>query len=100
MKNLKVVTALTVCLILGSCEKDKNCNCGTITNDDIEISNSQFYYTLTIENDCSGNKQKFYFDYNTWLNAPVGQHFCVTNVSSWLPQSEPEVKAVENKEVI
>jgi hypothetical protein len=101
MKNLKLmIMTLMMSLVFISCDKDKNCNCGVITNDDIEISNGELYYTLTIKNDCSGNSQKFYFDYNTWLNAPVGQNFCVTNVSTWMPIGQIEVIKVENKEAI
>jgi hypothetical protein len=101
MKNLKLMMmTLMMSLVFISCDKDKNCNCGVITNDDIEISNGELYYTLTIKNDCSGNSQKFYFDYNTWLNAPVGQNFCVTNVSTWMPIGQIEVIKVENKEAI
>jgi len=50
--------------LIFSCGKEKECNCGLITNDDIETSNGELYYTLIIQNDCSGNNQKFYFDYN------------------------------------
>jgi hypothetical protein len=101
MKNLKLMMmTLMMSLVFISCDKDKNCNCGVITNDDIEISNGELYYTLTIKNDCSGNSQKFYFDYNTWLNAPVGQNFCVTNVSTWMPIGQIEVIKVESKEAI
>jgi hypothetical protein len=101
MKNLKLMMmTLMMSLVFISCDKDKNCNCGVITNDDIETSNGELYYTLTIKNDCSGNSQKFYFDYNTWLNAPVGQNFCVTNVSTWMPIGQIEVIKVENKEAI
>jgi hypothetical protein len=101
MRKVKLMMmTLIMSLIFISCQKDKNCNCGIITNDNIEISNSELFYTLTIKNDCSGNQEKFYFDYNTWLNAPVGQHFCISNVSSWMPLSDAEIIIVENKEII
>jgi hypothetical protein len=62
MKNLKLMMmTLMMSLMFMSCEKDKNCNCGIITNDNIEISNGELFYTLTIKNDCPGNHQKFYF---------------------------------------
>jgi hypothetical protein len=103
MKKIKLSAVLFITasmLLFSSCKKEKPCNCGVITNDDIETSNGELYYTLTIKNDCSGNSQKFYFDYNTWLNAPVGQNFCVTNVSTWMPIGETTIEQVENKEII
>ena len=35
MKNLKLMMTLMMSLMFISCDKDKNCNCGVITNDNI-----------------------------------------------------------------
>jgi hypothetical protein len=81
--------------------KKPPCNCGTITNDNIEFdSNNNIFYTLTITNDCSGNSGKYYFDYGVWLNANVGENFCITNVSSWMPLNETTIQRVENKHIL
>ena len=96
---LSALVATTI-LFATSCKKDTPCNCGTITDDAIEFDASgNMFYTLTITNDCSGNSGKYYFDYSVWLNANVGEYFCVSNVSSWMPVGETTVHKVENKEV-
>lgn len=105
----KIILSIFTCLIiltLQSCKKDVggcmdpvatnynpdadfadnslcnyNCSCGYITSDGIDSQTN--CYWLEIENDCSGNRKKFCFDYNIWFNNYVGDHFCVTNVSSW-----------------
>lgn len=106
MKNLKfllTVFIITISMLsFTSCKKeDKPCNCGVITNDDIEFDvNGDMFYSLTITNDCSNNSGKYYFTYDVWLNANVGESFCVTNVTSWLPVGETTPIKVENKEVI
>lgn len=85
MKNLKVMMmTLMMCLmtmVITSCEKEeiKPCNCGTIANDGIDNG----CYWLEIRNDCSGNKKKFCFDQDVWMNAYVGTYFCVTNEPQW-----------------
>jgi hypothetical protein len=104
MKKIKLLAVLfltTSILIFSSCKKDdKPCNCGIITDDAIEFdSNGTTFYTLTITNDCSNNSGKYYFNYDVWLNAPVGSYFCVTNVSSWMPVGETTIERVENKEI-
>jgi hypothetical protein len=103
MKKIKLSAVLFITasmLLFSSCKKEESCNCGTVKNDDIETVNGEMYYTLTIMNECSGNNQKFYVDYNSWLNTPVGQYTCVTNQSPWLPIGQTTVKQVENKEII
>ena len=91
---------LMMSLMVMSCKKEQSCNCGTVKNDNIETLNGQMYYTLTIMNECSGNNKKFYVDYASWLNTPVGQYTCISNESSWLPEGTTEIIAVENKETI
>jgi hypothetical protein len=101
MRKVALVLGLTA--LLFSCKKEnKKCNCGEITNDNIEFDGSgNMYYTLTIKNDCSGNSGKYYFDYNVWLDANVGENFCVTNVSSWIfePTSPTTSHSVDNKSI-
>lgn len=76
----KVFNILFLSIALMSCNKEtEQCNCGTIANDGIDNS----CYWLEIRNDCSGNKKKFCFDQDVWMNAYVGSNFCVTNESEW-----------------
>lgn len=84
MKKLLAVVLLSI-IGITSCEKDEipDCSCGFIVDDGVEIVNGQTYYWLGIENDCSGNYGKYYFNYSDWITAYVGTNFCVTNVSSW-----------------
>jgi len=97
MKKL-IVVMLT--LVMFACQKDKNCNCGVITDDAIEFDdNGNIFYSLTIRNQCSDNLGKYYFSQDIWMNAPVGSDFCVTNVSSWMPIGPTTAVKVENKEV-
>ena len=82
MKKLTII--LTVAILIGlsvmySCEKDKDCNCGVIANDGIDGD----CYWLEIRNDCTGNKKKFCFDQDIWMNNQVGENFCVTGESKW-----------------
>lgn len=81
MKKLFIIGM--VGLVMSSCMK-KQCNCGTITNDAITYdSNGNPCYSLTVRNSCSGNTKTWCFDYSVWVDAPVGNNFCVTNVESW-----------------
>ena len=52
MRKVTLVLGLTA--LLFSCKKEnKKCNCGEITNDNIEFDGSgNMFYTLTIKNDC------------------------------------------------
>jgi hypothetical protein len=78
----KVLFIGLVCLGLTSCQKE--CNCGTITNDEIILdANNNTCYTLTVRNSCSGNSKTWCFDYSVWFEGNVGESFCVTNVDSW-----------------
>ena len=82
-KILPIVIILLLVLSFTSCEKDndllEDCQCGIIANDGIDDG----CYWLEIRNDCSGNKKKFCFDTDIWMNNYVGDHFCVTNVEPW-----------------
>ena len=85
MKQLIILIAFS--LLLG-CNDDvpkpnKDCNCGTVANDGVDYTNGYWCYWLEIRNNCSGNKQTFCFDQDVWLNAPVGEKFCVYDVDSW-----------------
>ena len=100
MKNVKMyvgVLLLSVAM-LGCKKEDKPCNCGVIVADYIVYDdNGTAFYSLTIENDCTNNQEAFFFDYDTWFNNYVGDNFCVTNVSSWMPVGETTSVKVENK---
>jgi hypothetical protein len=80
MKKIILIAGL---FLATSCAK-KQCNCGTITNDQITFdANGNACYSLSIRNSCSGNVKTWCFDYMTWLDSPTGANFCVTNVESW-----------------
>ncbi len=78
MKKLFYILLATI--IFSACEKEENCNCGVITNDEILDNDC---YSLTIRNDCSNNYETWCFDYDIWFDNAVGDDFCVTNVDSW-----------------
>mgnify|MGYP001495169805 CR=1 FL=1 len=78
-----LIIALTLITFL-SCNDDtpnpnKDCNCGTIANDGIDGD----CYWLEIRNSCSGNKKIFCFDQDIWMDAYVGENFCVTGETQW-----------------
>jgi hypothetical protein len=80
----RVILNLAVALtILTSCNKNKTCNCGTIANDGVDYNNGNSCYWLEIRNTCSDNKKKFCFDQDVWMDANVGEDFCVYNQGSW-----------------
>jgi hypothetical protein len=78
-KRILFAMAVAVMTASQSCKKDEPCNCGTIANDGIDGT----CYWLEIRNDCSGNKKKFCFDQDVWMNNQVGDNFCVTNQGEW-----------------
>lgn len=98
-----LVTLFFLLLLFSSCDKDlgkQPCNCGTITSDHIEFdANSNIYYTLVIQNDCSNNQAKYYFDYQVWVEAHVGQPFCLQGVSSWAPLGPTTLVEVGDKKI-
>jgi hypothetical protein len=82
MKKIKMLfIAMVSMLILTGCQKEDvtPCNCGTIANDGIDNG----CYWLEIRSDCSGNKKRFCFDQDVWLDSYVGERFCVTNETGW-----------------
>ena len=78
-RNLFILILPFILLVFTGCEKE-DCNCGVITNDEILDNDC---HSLTIRNDCSDNYKTWCFDYDLWLNNPVGGDFCVTNEDSW-----------------
>ena len=80
-KNMKYIIII---LLLIGCSEDtprpnRDCNCGTIANDGIDNG----CYWLEIRNNCSGNKKTFCFDQDIWMDAYVGDNFCVYNETEW-----------------
>jgi hypothetical protein len=97
-KTLFLPLLLMLFTALVSCEKNKPCNCGVITDDEILTdANGDFLYTLTIKNDCSGNLGTYNFSYDVWFDANVGEDFCVTNVSSWVPVKPGTTKPIKKE---
>jgi hypothetical protein len=79
MKKVLCVLGLFI-ILLSSCSKEQlngPCNCGLVLSDD--VSN----YSVVIRNNCSGNERRFYLLPGDWMNAFVGQNYCITNVSGW-----------------
>lgn len=91
----KVLLVFTIIASLLSCKKEEEesnssssggnsgsqCNCGIISDDGIDSETD--CYWLEIRNECSGNKKKFCFDQDIWMNNYVGNRLCVSNVTSW-----------------
>ena len=104
----KLLLTLIIGLSIISCKKEdiqptppapQECNCGIITDDDIIIdANGDYYYSLTIKNDCSGNLGTYYFSQDIWLNNYVGGYFCISNVSSWLSKPVGQITKVDVKD--
>ena len=76
MKKTMMFMAVITMILLSCKKEEEQCNCGTIANDGIDNG----CYWLEIRNDCSGNKKKFCFDEDVWMNNHPGDHFCVYNV--------------------
>ena len=82
----KTLILLTIATLLFSCKKeepiaDQLCNCGIITNSGVD---SQIgCYWLEIQNDCSGHKSLFCFEYNDWVDNSSKNRMCIDNVSNW-----------------
>lgn len=73
----KIAFALLGIALIG-CEKiDTDCNCGMVTNDNVQD------YSVEIRNSCSGNVKKFYLTQGDWMNAHPGSNYCITNVKNW-----------------
>lgn len=81
MRKINKIVLILSMLALFGCDKESTsqCNCGTVANDGIDNN----CYWLEIRNSCSGNKKKFCFDQDVWMEAYVGSDFCVTGESSW-----------------
>lgn len=88
----KTILFAAIAVVFMSCSKEEennnrgggggnnsSCNCGTIANDGI----TDGCYWLEIRNSCSGNKKSFCFDQDVWMDAHVGENFCVTNQPGW-----------------
>ena len=57
---------------------DKDCNCGTVTND--QVRGSKYY--LEARNNCTGRNREFEVTYEEWLGKASGDKVCFSNVSS------------------
>ena len=64
-------------ILLSSCAKQKDCNCGLIESDDASD------YSIVIKNHCSGNNKTFYLQEGDWMNAHPGQQYCIENETEW-----------------
>jgi len=113
-KTLLFASSIAFAMIFTSCKKEEikpntpvqpveECNCGTITDDDVVFDDAgNMYYSLTIANECSGNLGTYYFSQEVWMNAFVGEYFCITNVSSWISEGTFKVSKkvdVTNKQI-
>ena len=74
----KIIAIATILILINSCKKsDDTCNCGLITDDDVND------YSVTIRNSCTSNTKKFYLTRGDWVNAFVGSNYCITNSGKW-----------------
>jgi hypothetical protein len=73
----KTIIGLAIILSIASCKKVEPCNCGTVTSDRVSD------YSVVIKNNCSDNERRFILDPSDWVNAFVGESFCITDVTSW-----------------
>lgn len=73
----KVILGLAIVLSIASCKKVQPCNCGQV------VSDRASDYSVVIRNNCSDNEQRFTLDAGDWMNAIVGESFCITDVTSW-----------------
>lgn len=72
MKKLIIISLLFV-----SCKKEDPCNCGQIVSDNASD------YSVTIQNECSGNLKTFILAPSDWATAYVGTNYCITNSKKW-----------------
>jgi hypothetical protein len=84
MKKLVLVLGLVALTV--SCNKEivtpnnpqnEICNCGLIVSDNVSD------YSVTIRNSCTDNLKTFYLLPGDWMNAYVGDNYCITNVTGW-----------------
>lgn len=69
---------IILALVFVSCEKEPtDCNCGYITADNVED------YSVTIQNVCTNNYKTFTLNPEDWMNAHVGERYCITNEPAW-----------------
>jgi putative cell wall-binding protein len=75
----KVLSIALASVLLFSCTKEqaKECNCGLVVSDDVAD------YSVVIRNSCSGNERRFVLQPGDWINAGVGENYCIYNVTSW-----------------
>lgn len=88
MKKVILAAAVLGMLTAQSCKKDEpieseDCNCGVITDDDNGITNGVAWYSITVKNNCTGNRQEFHIAQSDWMDAYVGNDFCFSNQSNW-----------------
>ena len=75
MKKLTLIIAMALGVM--SCKKEEYCNCGEIVSDNVTN------YSITIKNDCTGNYKEFTLTPSAWMDAHVGQNYCITNSGKW-----------------
>jgi hypothetical protein len=74
MKKTLLITALFLVI----CTKEvEDCNCGWIKSDNAQD------YSITIENNCTGNVETFQLNPSDWIHAQPNHEYCLTNVDSW-----------------
>ena len=73
----KTIIGLAIILSIASCKKNEPCNCGVVQSDRVSD------YSVVIKNNCSDNEKRFYLVPSDWVNAFVGESFCITDVTSW-----------------
>jgi|LGOV01.1.fsa_nt_gb negative regulator of genetic competence, sporulation and motility len=81
MKKIIYILAL---LAFTSCEKDQevvpvsqSCNCGQVTDSKkLQDYNGHWYYTLTIQNNCSDSDTNYISSVTEYNNYLLGDEYC------------------------
>lgn len=75
----KIAICSVIILLLFSCSKNKNCDCGLITNKSaIQDQQGQWEFLITVDPDCQKNDYSWSesVDSLTYINNEVGDQFC------------------------
>jgi hypothetical protein len=79
----KLLLILTFLTFLG-CNKENitptpECNCGTIS----DYGTKNGLYWIELENDCSGNKEHWFFREEVFITAQIGYNLCMYDEPNW-----------------
>ena len=78
----KIVMSIAIVALISSCKKKEvketsPCNCGIVQSD------NAMDYSVVIKNECTDNNKTFTLSSGDWMNAHVGNNYCITNSGKW-----------------